>query len=332
MLVFVCPISGGFFPSQVAIYKHMCNYGVIPEVALSSSGGTIATYVAIASDFNPFKIMLVCEDITPSTLMTNWLPKPLPSEVFGFFIGSIFNSSSEGPKLLEKYINVINLEKVEVWTGTYNQSKSKTRLFCNKSEGKTIINPDIFDYTVYQMMEPGYGDLDIEKISKFVMASASIPSLVAPQIIDNDKYVDGGINYASPLSPMNNMFDENINCIYINSFNIEEDTSLNQEVNCLRKTRWAIDGLTSGTVINDRNLGISILEKISIKKNIPIKMEEYKLDDTFKSRLSGYKSDYFIELYPLKSAKLNMINFTSEQLRTMINEQYKMIYVRAWYL
>ena len=75
-------------------------------------------------------------------------------------------------------------------------------------------------------MEPYFSSGNIESIANSTIASASIPTVVPPQIIDGEYYVDGGVGGAPPLTIMQESIlhlskKKSLHLIYINSFDLD---------------------------------------------------------------------------------------------------------------
>lgn len=329
--IFVAPVSGGYFPNQVAILRQLFILKIFPEIMLGASGGAVSSYIALASDFEPQKLLLVCNEISSSTFIKRWIPSPLPSEAFGFFAGAIYNSSRGGIELLQRHLTPITSVGTEIWVSSFNKGENKTRLFCNRGRYTTIVDESKLNLKRYQMMEPGYADGDIEYIGSFTIASASIPGIVPSQLIDENNYVDGGIHYASPLTPMSDIFDKEFRCIYINCINIEGTKGIDKDVNCIHNTKWSITNLINGSINNDRNKGISILELLAVKKGKKVKVETYHVS-SLADKYKTYLSDFFIEVYPKENVELNLFKFNGEDVVNLIEQQKGDLHVRAWYI
>ena len=216
--VYVLPVSGGWFPMQLMllgqVYQaRLLNAGgrfksaqeYTPDICCAASGGNIATYIAMAGDWSDAGISRVSSNIHSEMFCRNWWPGYmtfLPTWVLGIFAGALFRTGYGANMLLDKIFTPSTIQKTEIWTGTFNQSTRTCELFCNKKPGETYVWPLTYNRFLYRSMPLNFLRGNMMEIGKAIMASASIPFIFNSQTIGNHEYADGGIMYASPLTPL----------------------------------------------------------------------------------------------------------------------------------
>jgi len=216
--VYVLPVSGGWFPMQLMllgqVYQaRLLNAGgrfksteeYTPDICCAASGGNIATYIAMAGDWSDAGISRVSSNIHSEMFCRNWWPSYmtfLPTWILGIFAGALFRTGYGANMLLDKIFTPSTIQKTEIWTGTFNQSTRTCELFCNKKPGETYVWPLTYNRFLYRSMPLNFLRGNMMEIGKAIMASASIPFIFNSQTIGNHEYADGGIMYASPLTPL----------------------------------------------------------------------------------------------------------------------------------
>jgi predicted acylesterase/phospholipase RssA len=202
MEITISPVSGGYFPAQVAAMLLMSEAGYEPKILGGSSGGNVAVYICHLGDFENDRVEKVLMEMNSRMFVRSWYESPLPSELMGFFKGSIYNMGDGGQAFLENFSNSKRIQNREIWTGTFNSTHGKAQFFCNRSHKTAILDNRCVDNKMLQCLDPIYCDGDIEIIAKVISASASIPALVPNQDINGETYEDGGLYYASPAAFM----------------------------------------------------------------------------------------------------------------------------------
>jgi hypothetical protein len=290
MNILVAPVSGGAFPGQLGGMKALCEVGYDTSLLLASSGGNVSSYITCAADFNASKMDNVIENITPKIFVLPWVGPPLPNPIVGFFQGSLYRQGYGSKDLLSTFFTHGSITKREIWTGTYDRSIGNSTFFCNRSQARSIFGTEIWDTSLIASNEPIYLDGDIDSIAEIANASASIPSVVEPRSFRGHSYVDGGLSFASPLTPMQNLilnqFDS-FSLIYVNSYNINivENGSLN--FNLIGVSKWATDELVKGNIVSDRLVGYNMLHSASNIDNISnMSINDRSSDD--RSGMNGY--------------------------------------------
>jgi predicted acylesterase/phospholipase RssA len=216
--IYVLPVSGGWFAQQLMLlgqvyqarllnaggrFKNAHEY--TPDICCASSGGNIAAYIAMAGDWTDNGIHKVSSHIHSKIFCRNWWPDYmtfLPTWILGIFAGAMFRSGYGANILLEKIYTPSTIQKTEIWTGTYNETTKTCELFCNKTPGETHVWPRTYNRFICKSMPLNFLSGNMNEIGKSIIASASIPFIFDSQTIGNNEYYDGGVMYASPLTPL----------------------------------------------------------------------------------------------------------------------------------
>jgi predicted acylesterase/phospholipase RssA len=200
MYIFILPISGGGLVSQLAGLQYLCESNIKPNISLASSGGNVAAFIASASNWKWAGIERISREFTNDLFVSQWSNISMLSSVIGWFQASRYNEGKNITGFLNKYFTEETIMNDEIWTGTYNKDQKRTCLFCNKKN--SILDISHIDFDLTQSTLPIFAHGNINLISKYGTASASIPSLVPPQKIMGSLYEDGGVSSSSPLTVM----------------------------------------------------------------------------------------------------------------------------------
>jgi len=217
--IFSCTISGGAFPYQLqaiitclqAKEKASKELGLIqtaeytPDINMGTSGGNVALYIAMSGNYTVGGINRVVQMMNARMFSRSWAPKGLdflPTWIFAVIEGSIYKPGYGPEKLLEAFSDSKSIQLTETWTGTYNKTQERTVLFCNKKLSDSYISAVTYDPFTFKTLPLRYMDGNFELISRVVTASASVPLLFEPVIINEEEYIDGGVSYASPITPL----------------------------------------------------------------------------------------------------------------------------------
>lgn len=225
--VYIGSISGGGFPAQLqeiifytnekkkAFANKLQNISqyYTPDLCMGTSGGNIALYLSISGNWDEGGIHRVINHLNPSMFSQTWWPNQMsfiPTWVLGVFEGSVYRPGYGAARLLDTFNNPSSISNIEMWNTAYNKDQKMTGLFCNKKVGSTYISPLTYSSFEFKTLPLKFLDGNINKISDTIVASASVPLLFKPVVIDNENYVDGGITYPSPLTPLQ---EEIFNCV-----------------------------------------------------------------------------------------------------------------------
>jgi len=335
MYVFILPISGGGFVSQLAGLQYLCENNIKPNITLSSSGGNVAALIASAANWKWAGIERISKDLTNDLFALQWSNISIISNIIGWFQASRYNEGKNITGFLHKYFTKETIMNDEVWTGTYNKDQKRTCLFCNKKN--SILDISHIDFDLTQSTLPIFAHGDINLIGKYGTASASIPSLVPPQKIMGSLYEDGGVSSSSPLTVMtepilNYVIDNktSMHLIYINSVNLSNHNqkSINNIIDNIKETT---SDLIRSSVVNDRLAGYKLL------KNFPgiINYKEFdcNYDNIGKIKIIQSEINYsLLEIYPTVKYEINIMNFNGNDITNEIHKSYKDLKCRFWFI
>lgn len=331
--ILILPISGGSFHIQLFLLIELIKSNINkPDIILGNSGGCINSYLLLYSNLNINNIKRVLYKIDSSVYCKSWWFKPLdnifPSFILGYFNGSFYNNGSGFYNLFNNLFNSISIQEIEIWSLKVNFNTMKGVLCCNKD--KSFLDLNNYNYETNNIEKIKYNKGNIKEISNDCISSCSIPVIVPPKKDKDDYYIDGGMLYASPLTPLANVIRQSIyefHIIYISSLNIE-DVSICNYGNLPNNTKHTIDNIMLGSRLVDR------MNTIKLISNNP-SYEEGECNINILSSLILRRYSYtrsLIELYPNKYINLNIMNFNNDT----INEDYKNFILygysyRFWY-
>jgi predicted acylesterase/phospholipase RssA len=369
--VYAASISGGGFPAQLqeilyyteqkrkAFSSETTNISdwFMPDLCMGTSGGNVALYIAISGNFTEGGIKRVVQKLNPEMFSQTWWPEPMsfiPTWILGIFEGAVYRPGYGAKNLLNAFNNFDNIQDIEMWNSAYSKTSKKTGLFCNKDSSDTFISPYTYSPFDFKTLPLNYLSGDINKISKTVIASASIPFLFKPVNIDNQDYIDGGVTYNSPLTT----FQEEIyKCIkgivepYPYEVNLsnpaipiptqeQKDQLITKRTrNILHLTYFSsynmdstenpksalgsgsiFEAISDASAIKDRYTGINLLErvKLSNQKVYSITSQE---NSNLSELLSTYSPNhYFLQIYVRENEWIDMTNFTPKDIIDKMNE------------
>lgn len=328
--IVVAPISGGFFPDQLAMYRVLCKEGFKPRLIAGSSGGNISSYLCMAANWEVQRIEELVSELDQSYFVSPWYTGYIPgvSTITGYMSGSLYKSSIKSIDLFKKYFLHKSVKDTEIWVAAVNEMTSSCSLFCNMSHEEALIKGENINHTLYKCEVPKYLDGDIHRICKASIASSSVPLMVEAQEIDGQKYVDSGTKFASPLTPLQDEIrsiaikDGSLHIFYLCGYNLNSDlefcTLQNMKEHGFRTTEHAVRGLT----IHDRANSLSLVQSLSPNKlhfgdvtrdNIPIVYNRLKQ--------SSDKCKYSLfELYPLNKQMLDCTKFNGTDVLKMMEK------------
>jgi len=337
MYIYVLPVSGGGFVTQLAIIQHLCEIKFIPKIILASSGGNVAAYISSAANWKWAAIERIARELSQDLFICPWIKIASLSLVIGYFKGNIHNKGSGIYEFVNKYFTNESIKKYEIWTGTYNKNKQRARLFCNLSKKDSILDTSCIDYDLTQSMEPYFADGDMTIIGDASVASASIPSVVPSQKIFDEDYIDGGVASASPLSIMQEPIlkyihskNEKLHLLYINSVDLSNPNTkpIHNILDTWKQT--ANDLIRSQTVI-DR---LSCYELLRCHSN-KINKNEFVCDHQTMTKIKSIQDKIkysMLEIYPIQRIELNLSNFNGNDVVDGIRDAYTKCRCRFWWI
>lgn len=338
MYIFILPISGGGFVSQLAGLQYLCESNIKPNITLSSSGGNVAAFIASAANWKWAGIERISRDFTNDLFASQWSNVSMISSVIGWFQASRYNEGKNITGFLKKYFTEETIMNDEIWTGTYNKDQKRTCLFCNKKN--SILDISHIDFDLTQSTLPIFAHGNINLISKYGTASASIPSLVPPQKILGSLYEDGGVSSSSPLTVMsesilNYVIDNktSMHLIYINSVNLSNHNqkSINNIIDNIKETT---SDLIRSSVVNDRLAGYKLLKNFE-KSPGTINYKEFNCNYNNIEKIKTIQSQInysLLEIYPTIRYEINITNFNGNDIIDEIHKSYKDLKCRFWFI
>lgn len=337
MHLLILPVSGGGFVTQLAILQHLCELEYIPDLILASSGGNVAAYIAAAANWKWNNIERISGELSQELFVKSWNSITSLSMVIGYFKGDVFNKGNGVNKFMNKYFNENTVKKYEIWTGTYNKNQQKARLFCNRSKDDTILNMKYFDHDLIQTMEPVFTNGNLELISNVGAASASIPALVSPQIIDGEDYIDGGVASASPLTLMQEPIiryirenNDSLHMIYVNSIDLSH-SNYKQNNNVFDTWKQASHNMVKSQTVIDRLFAHEMLKKNKGEMKRKDGTCNYQNMKEIKELQKNIKYS-LLEIYPNGDFDINLINFNGDTIKSAIHIAYKNCKYRFWWI
>lgn len=196
MLIFVAPISGGWFPSQLG---PIIATQQKPDLMMGASGGNIALYLAQLSDFSLEKFKTIAPEINRKMFIQGSVVEALLRGSFkkGQGIEEFFTKNYNPDEAIE----VITLaSKVGSTPIERAITPAYPVCFSNFSEEKSLIKKSYQEEKILYDFDQIIHLSDTEDIARACLASASIPHIAPPEEIQGVDYLDGGMTYASPLA------------------------------------------------------------------------------------------------------------------------------------
>jgi hypothetical protein len=337
MYVYVLPVSGGGFVSQLAIIQHLCEIKFLPNIILASSGGNVAAYIAAAANWKWAAIERIARELSQDLFLCPWTQISSLSLIIGYFKGNIHNKGSGIHDFVNKHFTKENIKKYEIWTGTYNKTRQKARLFCNLNDKDSILDVSCIDHELTQSMEPLFADGDMSIIGDAGVASASIPSIVPSQKIFDEEYIDGGVASASPLSIMQepilkyvNDNKESLHILYINSVDLS-NPNIKPIHNILDTWKQTANDLIRSQTVIDR---LSCYELLRCHSN-KINKTEFVCSHAVLLKIKKIQSKVkytMIEFYPTTHVEINLTKFNGNDVVNSIRESYQKCRCRFWWI
>jgi predicted acylesterase/phospholipase RssA len=335
MQLLVLPVSGGGFVNQLAIIQHLCTVKYKPDVTLGSSGGNVAAYVAAAAQWKWAGITRIAHQLSKDLFVTSWNSINFISFIIGFYRRSIFQQGKGVQSFFNDNFTYDTITKYEIWTGTYNNNIQKARLFCNKKQDNCTLDVNYLNGELLQTMAPYFADGDIDIISKATVASASIPAIVPPQLIENESYIDGGMCGASPLTLMQSVIHHEgdirgtLHITYVNSIDL---AAIEHEHihNAIDNWKQATHHLVRSKTLIDRLTAYQILNRYTNE------IVEEKFYCTYENLLYVKKLREkvcysLLELYPIEENDVNITSFNGQDVIDKMNYISDKCYCRFWY-
>jgi hypothetical protein len=212
---------------------------------------------------------------------------------------------------------------VEMWIGTYNVDRSRQHFFLNK---KTDLDFMGINFQHFACDMPSVVS-DVDEFGKALIASFSIPGLLPPVEIGKDKFSDGGVIYASPLSVLFEILPDSPHITYISSSNTVTDNKLSLSMtsadNLLEIMKSCAHTLTRGLCVLDISLGLQEMGKRykTLRSLVYARVNEDSLAIIDKERKEHKAS--FLKLYPSDAEPLNIQDFDGNDVKLLMNEAHQ---------
>jgi hypothetical protein len=333
MIVWVLPVSGGYFPKQLAmcsLVSELCD----PDIIVGSSGGNICSYIHMASNNSLSKMREISCGLKSSMFVENWWPDPLsflPSAIIGAFRGSLYNHGNGGIEYLKSLFNRDSIQRTEIWTGTTN--KGRAQLFCNRSIDSAIIQPWNVDLLNGNTNPLKYLEGDIHNIGQVCLGSACVPTLIPHVRFEDLELVDGGVTFASPLTPLQNgiieVAEDNLHIVYISSFDLDSASLPGFNQNIIQVGVTTFDNMIKTLCFSDRLVAINM-----IKNNCNKIYEHNQFIGTISDavRIQERSSRSLIEIYPSDNKNpVNLSNFNGKDVLDLFDYSRIHYRIRIWW-
>lgn len=329
MKIYILPISGGGFAPQLGLLvqlfaatKTQTGDGYRPDLVLASSGGNVASYIAMMGNWTDTSIIRNCQLIDSSIFIQSWTPPFFPTWILFPITGSLYKAADGIEKLYSELYNKTSIQRTEIWTGTYNETKQKAVMFCNRSRSDSLIQDDGSDTYIYDQIPSIYLEGNIQEIGKACYASAAMPFITPGVVIRGDRYLDGGAAYSSPLIPMESKLckvldravgSEPIQIFYFCSYDM--DMKFNDSM-----YSSSIGLLVHSSLLQDRACALSVARKYGKVKDTP-KIYNGLSPPILRDVLKVYeKSSYLIMFFPKGSPTVNVTNFAGKDVCKIIKD------------
>lgn len=327
MRIFILPVSGGGFVAQLGIMYHLLNAkNIEPDLVLGSSGGNVTSYLSLLSGWKASKILKNCHLINSNLFVEPWTPSFFPTWLLFPFTKSIFKMGDGLINLFKNVFTTKSITNTEIWTGTYNETDQKAEFFCNLSEEDAKLKSNDIDI-IYDSAPLNYANGDIEYISKYTYGSAAIPYLTPGIEIDGEKFIDGGVSYASPIIPLSSKIKEyikksksKIQIHYFCSYDMNEmfsDDIYSKSVGLL----------IHSSIIKDRAFTLSFLQNFGDCDHNPKIYNEVDPATIKKVIEENEKNNYLMIFSPFGSPSISITKFTGIELQKKIKEIKFSIYL-----
>lgn len=327
---------------QLGMLNRLLDRKYHPDITLGTSGGAVAAYIALAADWDPCGISRIARNMYSGMFVGSWWPASLsflPSWMVGFFMGSTYNNGKGENEFFDQLFNHHTITRDEIWVGTANRTHGKAELFCNQSRKQSQIKVNSFSPASTGCLPLSFMDGDVPLISSVVKASASIPTIVPEQPIGKDLYVDGGVYFASPLTPMADSIGEledegGLHLVYISSFDLQTNQkNKDNPTNLVKVSSLTFDEMIRGICIQDRLSAERLISSFNEGKKLHFtegKGNSSAFDEALK--ISKNSSCSMLELYPSNDLKsLDPTEFDGNNVVSLMEATECNYYFRLWY-
>lgn len=273
MYTLVMPVSGGTFAAQLGLLQLLT--AAVPErpaAILGASGGGVAAVAALCGGWEPRGIARVAATLHHEVFARKWVASPPVSMAVGFFEGTLYREGTGFHAVLATYLSPAAAVRTEVWLLACNLETQKAALFCNRAAADARLPAAAVDAALVQCAPPVYLGGDLAALAAAMQASASIPTIVPPQLVGGVPHADGGLFYASPLTPLQQALerqaqrDGRLHLVYVSGCDLAKAVAFlsrppaDAKSSLLDTGFLAAGGLVRGQQLSDRLAALQLLQ------------------------------------------------------------------------
>lgn len=296
-MVHFCTVSGRSFPKQIEAYmQYLRCGGPRPDLVYGASGGNVVAYIAMAADYDTSEMHRIAMSIDTNLFLeprTRFVPN-----IVGLVYGGFHRPGAKAIDFMRSIIDEGAPHNGEIITLVTNKSTGRAELWSNRSAQTSIANlSDSVKYT----------NGDVSLITRLCSASAAIPLVVEPVLINGSKYIDGGVTGFSPSAVIRVLPNK---CVYFSY----EDSYLGMmsiHMNAMR------DAEIRRIRDNIRNKG-SRFREVDVRACDEV--ESMRNMSTLLSEASVKNYWALIILSPPAKHELSLYNITANAIQTVMKE------------
>lgn len=345
MDILVAPVSGGYFINQLAAFCNLAFHEYKPDIIFGASGGGISSTLFASSHFSISELYEKAIFCDSGLFISNWTPFSFTaglSLLIGVVKGSLYDHSSSTNNIFCEITTPESLTETEIWILAFNNKCERATLFCNRYSNNSIIANYDLDLDMMNCTPRMYVGGDVSLFADVLLASASIPTFVPARKILNSYYTDGGLIYASPLTPLSTFVNsqDNFHIIYTCGYNLNspkliergDDIEIitdvseeNQPKSILQNTVDSTDYLVKGHLLSERILIINMLSARGKLNYLESELEYY----------FEHKSEFdssLLEIYPKDNIQVDILNFNGKESIKLMEKSSRNMGYRLWYI
>ena len=255
-------------PAQVQLLISLSNAGFVPDIAFGCSGGNVAAYIGLASNWDPD----IMRDMM--RILSESIKFKAKSRLSSLTVALGIISSEEGmydetgvEDFFKRYITPVSNANTEIWTGTYNKLRNRSVFFCNRSESESTLKP-VIDTRMACCEKPVYLDNDVSTLFLISKASATIPMLLPDVYISQEAHIDGGMNWSTPAVPMLDGCEDITHIIHICGNNTDVPDIKSRNTNVVNETFRLFSTMSNGHIVSERYVLHQKLQSRAIRYNL----------------------------------------------------------------
>ncbi len=334
--VYVLPVSGGSFPAQLAGLSLLGENieGLqprVPDIVLASSGGNIATYLAMAGCWHWAGIERSVRQLQKCWFSRPWTAIPLLNLVYSYTRRCYRAAGLGFLEFIAKNFTSTTIQQPEVWTSAYNKTEQRGHLYCNRGREEAQLCLASNQLLVNNLDSPTYAEGNLALIADYCLASASIPHMVPPVEINGRQIIDGGVSGASPLTAMSSTLIHHpadvLHLTYFSYGDIESNLPSPPGNGALTEVLNTVGALIKSLAIADRARACAIIserlapnQKLTVL-NCSLTSQTLILID----RLRDLGGSTMLEIYSEDNTIIDVYNFDAEHvIHAMKNAREKL--------